>query len=214
MIFFKVSAALLFASSQLHGAYASCEPEISYPAPKYDKHTLKETFEKIETQFQSLLDTGSLNGSSFSLEISSPSQTLYSHYHFDESLGGSPINSSSVYRIASNTKLFTALGILKQEAEGNLGLDDEVAHYIPALLSGNEKSKWNGITIRSLLAHLSGLPDNYGDEDLLLQLSDPSAIGLPPLSETESKSLPKCGAYSEWEVPCTDSGVYQIRSHN
>ncbi|KAJ6031295.1 beta-lactamase family protein [Penicillium herquei] len=196
---------LILASSQR--AWSSCEPEISYPAPRYHAHTLKSTFREIETSLNKLIKAGDYNGSSFSLEISSPSQTLYTKYYFDESLGGSPINGSSAYRIASNTKLFTALGILKQEAAGKLGLDDEVTEYIPELLSGKSKITWKGITIRSLLAHFSGLPDNYGDEDLLLMLSDPSVIGLPPLDADEEKYLPKCGAYTGWEIACTDADL-------
>jgi len=99
------------------------------------------------------------------------------------------------------------LGILKQEAAGKLGLDDEVTKYIPGLLSGTSKISWKGITIRSLLAHLSGLPNNYGDEDLLLMLSDPSAIGLPPLYTDKKNNLPKCGAYSGWTIACTQAGI-------
>ncbi|KAJ5609004.1 beta-lactamase family protein [Penicillium herquei] len=196
---------LVLASSQR--AWSSCEPEISYPAPRYHAHSLNGTFQNIENSLNKLIKAGDYNGSSFSLEISSPSQTLYTKYHLDESLGGSPINGSSAYRIASNTKLFTALGILKQEAAGKLGLDDEVTEYIPELLSGKSKVTWNGITIRSLLAHLSGLPDNYGDEDLLLMLSDPSIIGLPPLDADEEKNLPNCGAYTGWEIACTDADL-------
>lgn len=196
---------LVLASSQR--AYSSCEPEISYPAPVYDLSTLERTFQVIDSSLNQLIKAGDYNGSSFSLEISSPSQTLYTKYHFDKSLGGSPINDSSAYRIASNTKLFTTLGILKQEAAGKLGLDDEVTKYIPGLLNGTSKITWKGITIRSLLAHLSGLPDNYGDEDLLLMLSDPSAIGLPPLDTDEENNLPKCGAYSSWTVACTNAGM-------
>ncbi|KAJ5935518.1 beta-lactamase family protein [Penicillium verhagenii] len=190
-----------------HRAYSSCEPEISYPAPIYNLNTLKSTFQEIDNSLNKLIKAGDYSGSSFSLEISSPSQTLYTKYHFDKSLGGSPINGSSRYRIASNTKLFTALGILKQEAAGKLGLDDEVTKYIPGLLDGTSKISWKGITLRSLLAHLSGLPDNYGDEDLLLMLSDPSAIGLPPLDTAEKNNLPKCGAYTGWTVACTDADL-------
>lgn len=193
-----------------HKAYSSCEPEISYPAPTYNSHSLKSTFKEIDNSLNKLIKAGDYNGSSFSLEISSPSQTLFTKYHFDESLGGSPINGSSAYRIASNTKLFTALGILKQEAMGKLGLDDEVTKYIPSLLNGTSKITWKGITIRSLMAHLSGLPNNYGDNDLLLMLSDPSAIGLPSLTTDEENSLPKCGAYTGWKVACTNTGKWAM----
>ncbi|KAJ5524823.1 beta-lactamase family protein [Penicillium frequentans] len=204
---------LILASS--HRAYSSCEPEISYPAPIYNLNTLKSTFQEIDNSLNKLIEAGDYNGSSFSLEISSSSQTLYTKYHFDKSLGGSPINGSSAYRIASNTKLFTALGILKQEAAGKLGLDDEVTKYIPGLLN-DTRITWKSITIRSLLAHLSGLPNNYGDEDLLLMLSNPSVIGLPPLDTDERDNLPKCGAYSGWTVACTnadlDENLYNVNS--
>ncbi|KAJ5992829.1 beta-lactamase family protein [Penicillium sp. IBT 35674x] len=103
--------------------------------------------------------------------------------------------------------MFTALGVLKQEAAGKPGLDDEVTKYIPRLLNDTSKITWQGVTIRSLLAHLSGLPNNYGDEDLLLMLSDPSVIGLPPLDTDEEDDLPKCGAYSGWTVACTDADL-------
>ena len=146
--------------SGAHYAYASCEPEISYPPPKYSDRTLSSAFQNIDTNIKKLLEENFFNGTSFSLEISSSNKTLHSSYHHDKSLGGSPINGSSVYRIASNTKLFTALGILKQEAEGNLGLDDEVTKYLQAVKNGSSKINWKGITIRSLLAHISGLPDN------------------------------------------------------
>lgn len=144
----------------LDSAYASCEPEISYPAPSYGSNTLRDTLGDITKSLDNLINAGEFAKTSFSLEISSSKDTLYTKYHTDESLGGSSIDSSSVYRIASGTKLFTALGILKQEALGNLNLDDEVTEYLPSLDSGSSKISWKGITIRSLLSHAGGLPDN------------------------------------------------------
>ncbi|KAJ5992830.1 beta-lactamase/transpeptidase-like protein [Penicillium sp. IBT 35674x] len=60
-------------------------------------NTLKSTFQEIDDSLNALIKAGDYNGSFFSLEISSPSQTLYTKYHFDKSLGGNPINGSSAY---------------------------------------------------------------------------------------------------------------------
>ncbi|KAJ5574130.1 beta-lactamase family protein [Penicillium hispanicum] len=196
---------LLISVAGINQAYAYCEPEISYPPPKYDSTTLRKTFKDIGNNLQTLIQAGTFADTSFSLEISSSNKTLYSNYYHSQSLGGSPINGSSVYRIGSNTKLFTALGILQQEAAGKLYLDDEVTKYIPALSNRASKINWKGITIRSLLAQLSGIPDNYADLDLLLSVPDPSALGFPPLNAAEQSKFPKCGLYTNWTVPCTDT---------
>lgn len=226
-----LAAVVAFAGVQVH---AACEPEISFPAPEYNNTTLDHVFKIIDGNLNTAIVAGDFNGTSFSLEISSSKETMHTKYHFDESLGGSPINESSIYRIASNTKIFTALGIIRLEAAGKLSLDDEVTDYIPKLLDGAGKISWKGITIRSLLSHSSGIPDNCGflsflnidpspgtdflfgqdgDEDLALLLSDPSVVGLPPLTESQSKQLPKCDAYTDYEVPCTADGTWNSASN-
>ncbi|CAG8026778.1 unnamed protein product [Penicillium salamii] len=227
-----LAAVVAFAGIQVH---AACEPEISFPAPEYNNTTLDHVFKIIDGNLNTAIAAGDFDGTSFSLEISSSRKTMHTKYHFDESLGGSPINESSIYRIASNTKVFTALGIIRLEAAGKLSLDDEVTDYIPKLLDGAGKISWKGITIRSLLSHSSGIPDNCeflsflninlspgtdflfgqdGDEDLALLLPDPSVVGLPPLTEPQSKQLPKCGAYTDYKVPCTAddfvNGLHQL----
>lgn len=152
--------ALSLAFAGLERVQGACEPEISFPVPKYGKATLHSTFDTIDSNLEKAINSGSFNGTSFSLAISSSKKTLHTKYHFDKSLGGSPINESSVYRVASNTKVFTALGILRLEAAGKLSLDDEVTDFITELSNGKRHISWKGITLRSLLSHSSGLQDN------------------------------------------------------
>lgn len=68
-----------------------------------------------------------------------------------------PATPDTVYRIASISKLFTAVAILQLRDQGKLQLDDPVAKHLSWF-----KLKGNGdappITIRHLLAHTSGLP--------------------------------------------------------
>ena len=66
-----------------------------------------------------------------------------------------PLSNSSVYHIASVTKLFTAVLILQLCEEGKLSLHEPVHHYLPDYpgKGGDE------ITIHHLLNHTSGLPN-------------------------------------------------------
>ncbi|MEL7446405.1 MAG: serine hydrolase [Pseudomonadota bacterium] len=58
------------------------------------------------------------------------------------------------FRIGSVTKQFTAVAILLLQEEGKLDLDDPIGdHLAPA------PEAWNGITIRHLLQHTSGIPN-------------------------------------------------------
>ncbi len=70
---------------------------------------------------------------------------------------------ASFFRIASITKSFTALAILKLRDQNRLKLDDPVEDYVPEL--GNQKLTAADaplITIRDLLTHTAGFPDdNY-----------------------------------------------------
>ena len=66
--------------------------------------------------------------------------------------GTSPVDTSASFRIASITKVFVAVVVLQLVQEGRLRLDDPVARYLPDPAT-------EGVTIRELLNHTSGLPD-------------------------------------------------------
>lgn len=63
-----------------------------------------------------------------------------------------PMDTSSIFELASVSKQFTAMVIMMLKEEGKLNYDDAVEKYIPNL-------PYKGITIRHLLTHTSGLPD-------------------------------------------------------
>jgi CubicO group peptidase (beta-lactamase class C family) len=80
-----------------------------------------------------------------------------------------PVTPDTVFRIASMTKSFTALSILKLRDEGKLSLDDPVAKYVPALASLAYPTKDSPtLTIRHLLTHSEGFPEDnpWGDRQL------------------------------------------------
>jgi CubicO group peptidase (beta-lactamase class C family) len=64
-----------------------------------------------------------------------------------------PITPHTRFRIASVTKQFTALAILKLQELGKLMVTDHVCRYVPAC-----PAAWKAITIEHLLTHTSGMP--------------------------------------------------------
>ena len=63
------------------------------------------------------------------------------------------IDTATSFHIASVSKTFTAMAVLKLWQDGKLNIDEEYSKYFPAF-------NYPGVTIRSLLSHRSGLP-NY-----------------------------------------------------
>ena len=79
------------------------------------------------------------------------------------------VSSQSAFRIASMTKSFTAMAILKLRDEGKLKLDDPVYQYIPGFKSQPYPTKdATAVTIRMLLSHAAGFPEDnpWGDRQL------------------------------------------------
>ncbi len=79
------------------------------------------------------------------------------------------VDTSTVFRIASMTKSFTALSILQLRDAGNLSLDDLAERYVPELRSLKyPTSDAPRITIRHLLSHSAGFPEDnpWGDQQL------------------------------------------------
>ena len=77
-----------------------------------------------------------------------------------------PVTPDSLFRIASMTKAFTALSILKLREEGKLSLDDLAETYVPELRGWTyPTSDSPRIRIRDLLTHSAGLVDDnpWGD---------------------------------------------------
>lgn len=63
-----------------------------------------------------------------------------------------PLETTDVFELASVSKTFTSVLVMKLHQEGKLNIDDAIEKYLPGL-------PYPGITIRQLLNHTSGLPD-------------------------------------------------------
>ena len=79
-----------------------------------------------------------------------------------------PATTSSMFRIASMSKSFTSLAILHLRDAGKLKLDDPVEIYIPELKGQGLTNDAPVITIRHLMSHSAGFPEDnpWGDRQL------------------------------------------------
>ena len=96
-----------------------------------------------------------------------------------------PVDADTVFRIASMTKSFTAMSILRLRDEGKLSLDAEAERYVPELKNLKyPTSDAPRITVRHLLSHSEGFPEDnpWGDRQLAdseEQLSAMLRAGIP-----------------------------------
>jgi CubicO group peptidase (beta-lactamase class C family) len=65
-----------------------------------------------------------------------------------------PLNDSSIFELASCSKQFTALAILKLQELGKISIHDSLRAFIPEL-------PFYGVTIYQLATHTSGVPDYH-----------------------------------------------------
>ncbi|MBN9383889.1 MAG: serine hydrolase [Chitinophagaceae bacterium] len=88
-----------------------------------------------------------------------------------------PVTARSVFRIASMTKSFTAMAILSLRDAGKLNLDDPVYKYIPEIKKIHTLTDDSPpITIRHLLTHSAGFPEDNPWGDRQLQRTDEELI--------------------------------------
>jgi CubicO group peptidase (beta-lactamase class C family) len=96
-----------------------------------------------------------------------------------------PVDADTVFRIASMTKSFTALCIMRLRDAGKLSLDDPAERYVPELAGlAYPTADSPRITIRHLLSHAEGFPEDnpWGDRQLAATDAEMAAMmkrGIP-----------------------------------
>jgi D-alanyl-D-alanine-carboxypeptidase/D-alanyl-D-alanine-endopeptidase len=110
-----------------------------------------------------------------------------------------PVNPDTLFRIASMTKAFTALSILKLRDDGKISLDEPVETYVPELRGWKYPTDDSAkIRVRELLTHTAGFvtDDPWGDrqtplpeEDFTRLLRDGVRFTRPPATAMEYSNL-------------------------
>ena len=130
-------------------------------------------------------------------------------YGQDDVASKTPLKRDAIFRLASQTKAITSIGLMMLFEEGKFLLDDPISKYIPAFKNPKVLDKFNEkdssytsvpakreITIRQLLTHTSGIsyPSIGTKEAVALYAKNriPSGIGTP--GETLAEVMPRLAA--------------------
>jgi D-alanyl-D-alanine carboxypeptidase len=84
-------------------------------------------------------------------------------FGFADTTAKLPMTPTTKFRMASHSKMFTAIAIMQLREEGKLRLDDPVAKYLPWFKAKPSGDDDGPITIEQLLSHSSGLQREAGD---------------------------------------------------
>jgi CubicO group peptidase (beta-lactamase class C family) len=153
VVFMTILISALFQSVEIYAAYSESSGI---------NNLTKDPNEKIQKFIKNNMDKGKIPG--LSVVIVKGNETVFQKgFGYADLENKIPVTSKSIFEIGSNSKAFTALGILNLQKDGLIKLEDKVTKYIPWL-----KVKYEGkdasITIEQLLHHTSGIPYNTIDQ--------------------------------------------------
>lgn len=129
---------------------------------------IKQVFPAIEKLYREFAEQNNIPGLAFGLVVDGE-LVLKGNYGYTDIANKTPVTSSTLFRIASMTKSFTAMAILHLRDQGRLQLDDPVEKYIPAMKNqAYPTADAPLVTIRHLLTHGAGFPEDnpWGDRQL------------------------------------------------
>ncbi len=126
------------------------------------------TYSQLDQLFEDYAEEQDLPSVSYGLVVDGKlvHAQSFGTINYEKNIDADP---KSAYHIASMTKSFTAMAILKLRDEGKLSLDDPLEEYLPEAknmdLLTTDAPK---ITIRDLLTHHAGFPEDnpWGDRQL------------------------------------------------
>jgi len=127
------------------------------PAPIPDAERTR-LYNAVQQWYDTLIDKSGFEGG---ILVAKSGNIIFEKYRgFTDQRGTDSITNTSAFHIASVTKTFTAMAVLKLVQDGRLSLDDEFSKFFPAF-------PYPGVTVKNLLNHRSGLPNYvYAMEDL------------------------------------------------
>lgn len=124
------------------------------------REKLATAFKAIDDMFADFARRGNVPGAAWGIIIDG--ELAHSGtYGLRDVPNKAPVRTDTVFRIASMTKSFTAMAILKLRDDGKLSLDDPAERYVPEMKQLKyPTADSRRITIRDLLSHSPGFPED------------------------------------------------------
>ncbi|KAI0449141.1 beta-lactamase/transpeptidase-like protein [Xylaria acuta] len=201
---------LLFSNAALAARDGLCPPfgpVLPAPVNPSSHDSVQAAIKTATDRFQNV--TGAFNTTGVSVAVKSiheMSPMLELHYTPPvlDNTSTTTIDSETIYRIGSISKIFAVLSVLTQ---GRMKLDDPITKYVPELLQLRHEAmpvanditavNWDQVTIGSLTSHMSGIGADLVN-DLASFPADFTQLGLPKLTNSSKTGcaglfgLPAC----------------------
>jgi CubicO group peptidase (beta-lactamase class C family) len=153
---------------------AAAGADEQHPTPRFTRadrrETLARAFPEVERYLAGRMTSDRIPGLAFGIVIDG--DLAYGKgLGVRDTVTGAPVDLDTAFRIASMTKSFTALSILKLRDEGKLSLEDPVAKHVPELAGLAYPTRDSApLTLRQLLTHSEGFPEDnpWGDRQLAI----------------------------------------------
>jgi cyclic peptide transporter len=125
--------------------------QYSFSQNKIDENLLK----RIDKEVWHSMHKGGIPG--LSLVMINGDQQIIRNYGYSDLERKRTVTSNTLFQLASCSKAFTALAVLKLAADHKINLDDRISTYLPWFYV-KYKDSFPSVTIRQLLNHSSGIP--------------------------------------------------------
>lgn len=146
--------------------------------------------QRIDKLVQQYIDSGWITGA-IAIVAKNGNIVYNKAIGYDDKEKNKPLQKDAIWRIASQTKAITSVGVMMLYEDGKLLLDDAISKYIPAFRKPNVLDKFNKadssfttvpakreITIRDLLTHTSGIDyAQIGSETAVAIYSKAGVVG-------------------------------------
>ena len=120
------------------------------------QHPFAKKFPVVDAWFDSVMKEWNIPG--LALGIVYKDQLIYGKgYGYRDLEKKLPVETTTLFPIASNTKLFTATAACMLAEEGKLNLHRPVKNYLPAI-NFNSDELTAKVTLHDMLSHRTGLP--------------------------------------------------------
>jgi CubicO group peptidase (beta-lactamase class C family) len=134
----------------------SAAPRKPEPLPRGDYSYARE---HLRYRIAALMEDGQLPG--FAIALIDDQDVVWQEMFGVSAIEtGAPLALDTTFKVGSLSKLFTAMEIMRLRDEGRIDLDAPIATYLPEFSMKSRFPNARPLTIRSILAHRSGLPRN------------------------------------------------------
>ncbi|KAI1134238.1 beta-lactamase/transpeptidase-like protein [Hypoxylon sp. FL0543] len=167
-------------------------PVLPAPTNPASQDSVRSAIQDIADIFQNITNGLDATGISIAVKSIHEADPLLELHHTPGTLnpnGTNHIDSQTIYRLGSISKIFAVFSLLQQ---ANVKLDDPVTQYVPELLELKGETdevddittvRWNEVTLGALASHMSGIAADLV-ADIASVPTDWTELGLPKLAET------------------------------